>query len=37
VRMLENSGQKKWGHLPEYNAYLKNTPKFFITLKSLIK
>jgi steroid 5-alpha reductase family enzyme len=37
VRMLENSGQKKWGHLPEYNAYLKNTPKFFITPKSLIK
>jgi len=37
VRMLENSGQKKWGHLPEYNEYLKNTPKFFITLKSLIK
>ena len=37
VRMLENSGQKKWGHLPEYNEYLKNTPKFFITIKSLIK
>ena len=33
VRMLENSGQKKWGHLPEYNEYLKNTPQFFITFK----
>ena len=27
VRMLEFRGQRKWGHLDEYNAYKKNTPK----------
>ena len=27
VRMLEYRGHKKWGHLDEYNAYKKNTPK----------
>ena len=27
VRMLELRGHKKWGHLDEYNAYKKNTPK----------
>ena len=28
VRMLEYRGHKKWGHLEEYNAYKKSTPKF---------
>ena len=37
VRMLETSGHKKWGHMPEYKEYLNNTPQFFITFKSLIK
>ena len=37
VRMLETSGHKKWGDLPEYKEYLNNTPQFFITFKSLIK
>ena len=27
VRMLEYRGQKKWGHLDDYNNYKKNTPK----------
>ena len=27
VRMLEFRGQRKWGHLDEYNTYKKNTPK----------
>ena len=27
VRMLEFRGQRKWGHLNEYNTYKKNTPK----------
>ena len=35
VRMLEDSGQKKWGNLPEYKEYLNNTPQFFISIKSL--
>jgi steroid 5-alpha reductase family enzyme len=37
VRMLEESGQKKWGHLPEYNEYLKCTPQLFISIKSLFR
>ena len=37
VRMLEASGNKKWGGLTEYKEYLNNTPKFFITFKSLAK
>ena len=37
VRMLEASGHKKWGSLPEYKEYLNNTPQFFITFKSLVK
>ena len=28
VRMLDYRGHKKWGHLEEYNAYKKSTPKF---------
>ena len=35
VRMLEESGQKKWGNLPEYKEYLNNTPQLFISIKSL--
>ena len=35
VRMLENSGQKKWGNLPEYKAYVKNTPELFISFRNL--
>jgi steroid 5-alpha reductase family enzyme len=35
VRMLEESGQKKWGTLPEYKEYLNNTPRLFISIKSL--
>ena len=27
VRMLENRGHKKWGHLEDYQNYKKNTPK----------
>jgi len=32
VRMLEESGEKKWGHLKEYRDYVKNTPVFFMTI-----
>ena len=32
VRMLEESGEKKWGHLDEYKKHLKDTPKFFLRL-----
>jgi steroid 5-alpha reductase family enzyme len=32
VRMLEESGEKKWGHLKEYRDYVKNTPVFFMTV-----
>ena len=35
VRMLENSGQKKWGNLPEYKAYVENTPQLFISFRNL--
>ena len=35
VRMLENSGQKKWGNLPEYKAYVENTPELFISFRNL--
>jgi steroid 5-alpha reductase family enzyme len=27
VRILEARGDKKWGHLEEYNAYKESTPK----------
>ena len=30
VRLLEESGKEKWGHLEEYKKYLKNTPSLFI-------
>ncbi len=29
VRLLEESGKKKWGHLSSYNNYVKNTPSIF--------
>jgi len=35
VRMLENSGQKKWGNLPEYKTYVENTPQLFISFRNL--
>ncbi len=27
VNILEKNGQKKWGHLKDYQEYIKNTPK----------
>ena len=33
VRMLEERGEKKWGHLPEYKSYIENTPKFFFKFR----
>jgi hypothetical protein len=35
--MLEDSGQKKWGKLPEYKEYLYNTPQLFISIKSMFR
>ena len=32
VRLLEESGEKKWGHLDEYKKHLEDTPKFFLRL-----
>jgi len=32
VRILEDSGGKKWGHLEAYKSYLNNTPKLFIKM-----
>ena len=32
VRMLDDMGNKKWGHIEEYKAYKKNTPKLFLKL-----
>ena len=29
IRILENQGLKKWGHLQSYTDYIKNTPKLF--------
>ena len=29
VSMLEKSGHEKWGHLKEYQDYIKKTPKLF--------
>ena len=29
VSMLEKSGQEEWGHLKEYQDYIKKTPKLF--------
>ena len=26
VRILEETGRKKWGHLDSYKEYIKNTP-----------
>jgi steroid 5-alpha reductase family enzyme len=30
IRLLEESGKEKWGHLEEYKTYLKNTPSLLI-------
>jgi len=30
VRLLEESGKEKWGHLEEYKKYLKNTPSLLV-------
>ena len=35
VRMLEDQGGKKWGHLEEYNNYINKTPQLFISLKDI--
>ena len=32
VRMLDDMGNKKWGHLEEYTEYKKNTPTLFLKL-----
>ena len=32
VRMLEESGEKKWGHLDEYKKHVQDTPKFFLRI-----
>ncbi len=32
VRMLDDMGNKKWGHIEEYKAYKKNTPRLFLKL-----
>ena len=29
VRILEDQGLKKWGHLESYKEYIKNTPRLF--------
>ena len=33
VRMLDDMGNKKWGHLEEYKEYKRNTPTLFLKLK----
>ena len=32
IRMLEDSGRKKWGHLEGYKNYISRTPKLFMRL-----
>ena len=32
IRILENQGNKKWGHLDSYKEYLKNTPRLFFRI-----
>ena len=32
VRILEESGREKWGHLDSYKEYIKNTPVLFFKL-----
>ena len=32
IRILENNGKKKWGHLESYNKYLQNTPRLFFKI-----
>ncbi|MDP2435683.1 MAG: DUF1295 domain-containing protein [archaeon] len=37
VPMLERQGLKRWGHLPEYRAYLRTTPRLLPTWGSLTR
>jgi len=30
--MLDDMGNKKWGHLEEYKEYKRNTPTLFLKL-----
>ena len=32
IRILENNGYKKWGHLESYKEYLQNTPRLFFKI-----
>ncbi len=32
IRMLDDMGNKKWGHLEEYKEYKRNTPTLFLKL-----
>ena len=32
IRILENNGFKKWGHLESYKEYLQNTPRLFFKI-----
>ena len=32
IRILENQGDKKWGHLDSYKEYLKNTPRLLFRI-----
>ena len=32
VRILEDQGLKKWGHLESYKEYINNTPRLFFKL-----
>ena len=32
VRILEESGKEKWGHLDSYKDYIKKTPVLFFKL-----
>tara|TARA_B100001939_G_C16908859_1_gene603635 strand:- start:310 stop:1149 length:840 start_codon:yes stop_codon:yes gene_type:complete len=32
IRILENNGYKKWGHLESYKEYLQNTPSLFFKI-----
>ena len=37
VPMLENNGIRKWGHLPEYQNYLQQTPRLLPTWDSITR
>jgi steroid 5-alpha reductase family enzyme len=36
IPLLEQHGLKKWGHLPEYQTYLNNTPELIPQLSGLL-